>query len=156
MHCLITVCLRHVEGPSLSGAELEKLRVEYHDEIEAMRALCLRVEESQERVRLETDNLRRNEQAVKLQENKILASSEQIELKQVEFQAKGMHLSHSSLPPFSSDCGYLSACRVRGKQTRGTTLRQETRHTRFFMTDFLRAMTILCSSIPSYDRMVSA
>lgn len=72
-----------------AGAELEKLRVEYHDEIEAMRALCLRVEESQERVRIETDRLRENEQAVKVQENKILASSEQIEQKQAEFQAKG-------------------------------------------------------------------
>ncbi|RDX55787.1 hypothetical protein OH76DRAFT_569564 [Lentinus brumalis] len=70
------------------SAELEKLRLEYHDEIEGMRALCLRVEESQERVRIETDSLRRNEQAVKLQESKILASSEQIELKQAEFQAK--------------------------------------------------------------------
>ncbi|RPD55803.1 hypothetical protein L226DRAFT_565053 [Lentinus tigrinus ALCF2SS1-7] len=78
------------------SAELEKLRVEYHDEIEAMRALCLRVEESQERVRLETDNLRRNEQAVKLQENKILASSEQIELKQAEFQAKVLSVLEES------------------------------------------------------------
>ena len=71
------------------GAELEKLRLEYHDEIEAMRALCLRVEESQQRVRMETEKLREDEQAVKVQENKILASSEQIEQKQAEFQAKG-------------------------------------------------------------------
>ncbi|EJF66761.1 hypothetical protein DICSQDRAFT_47154 [Dichomitus squalens LYAD-421 SS1] len=70
------------------NAELEKLRLEYHDEIEAMRALCLKVEESQERVRVETEHLRENEKAVKTQENKILASSEQIELKQAEFQAK--------------------------------------------------------------------
>ena len=72
-----------------AGAELEKLRLEYHDEIEAMRALCLRVEESQQRVRMETEKLREDEQAVKVQENKILASSEQIEQKQAEFQAKG-------------------------------------------------------------------
>ena len=80
---------RDAERGFFVGAELEKLRVEYHDEIEAMRALCLKVEESQERVRLETEHLRENEKAVKIQENKILASSEQIELKQAEFQAKG-------------------------------------------------------------------
>ncbi|KAI1797945.1 hypothetical protein LXA43DRAFT_982732 [Ganoderma leucocontextum] len=70
------------------SAELEKLRVEYHDEIEGMRTLCLKVEESQERVRIETEQLRENEKAVKIQENKVLASSEQIERKQAEFQAK--------------------------------------------------------------------
>ena len=74
---------------SCIGAELEKLRVEYHDGIEAMRALCMKVEVSQERVRQETEQLRENEHAVKIQENKILASSEQIEQKQAEFQAKG-------------------------------------------------------------------
>lgn len=71
------------------GADLEKLRAEYHDEIEAMRALCMEVEESQERVRRETAQLRENENAVKIQESKILTSSEQIEQKQAEFQAKG-------------------------------------------------------------------
>ncbi|KAI0801194.1 hypothetical protein C8Q74DRAFT_1364833 [Fomes fomentarius] len=70
------------------SAELEKLRLEYHDEIEAMRVLCQRVEESQERVRIETEQLHQNQQAARLQENKILISSEQIEQKQSEFQAK--------------------------------------------------------------------
>ncbi|KAI0756924.1 hypothetical protein C8Q80DRAFT_1092635 [Daedaleopsis nitida] len=70
------------------SAELDKLRTEYHDEIEAMRVLCLRVEESQERVKIETEHLRRDEHAVKIQEHKILSSSEQIEQKQAEFQAK--------------------------------------------------------------------
>ncbi|KAI0375068.1 hypothetical protein BV20DRAFT_960124 [Pilatotrama ljubarskyi] len=68
--------------------ELEKLRVEYHCEIQTMRDLCMKVEESQERVRIETENLRRDQQAVRAQENKILASSEQIEQKQQEFLAK--------------------------------------------------------------------
>ena len=92
------------------GAELEKLRVEYHDEIEAMRALCLKVEESQERVRLETEHLRENEKAVKIQENKILASSEQIELKQAEFQAKGERTPFAILSSLYS-CPSFSPCR---------------------------------------------
>ena len=95
---------------SFVGAELEKLRVEYHDEIEAMRALCLKVEESQERVRLETEHLRENEKAVKIQENKILASSEQIELKQAEFQAKGECVRFVILSPLCL-CLFLSSCR---------------------------------------------
>ena len=72
-----------------ADAELEKLRVDYHDEVEAMRALLMRVEESEERVRLESEVLRHNREAVRTQENKILASSEQVEQKQAEFQAKG-------------------------------------------------------------------
>ena len=77
------------DGSIRIGAELEKLRVEYHDEIAAMRALCSKVEESQDRIRQEMEHLRENENAVKVQENKVLASSEQIEQKQAEFQAKG-------------------------------------------------------------------
>ena len=66
-----------------------------------MRALCLRVEESQERVRIETEHLHDDQEAVKVQEHKILASSEQIELKQAEFQAKGkFHFRlNMTLPP---------------------------------------------------------
>ena len=54
-----------------------------------MRDLCMKVEDSQERVRIETENLRRDQQAVRAQEHKILASTEQIEQKQQEFLAKG-------------------------------------------------------------------
>ncbi|KAI0669829.1 hypothetical protein C8Q78DRAFT_1037958 [Trametes maxima] len=68
--------------------ELEKLRIAYQCEVETMRSLCMKVEDSQERVRIETENLRRDQQAVRAQENKILASTEQIELKQQEFLAK--------------------------------------------------------------------
>ncbi|KAI0655146.1 hypothetical protein C8Q70DRAFT_924378 [Cubamyces menziesii] len=68
--------------------ELEKLRIEYRCEIQTMRDLCMKVEDSQERVRIETENLRRDQQAVRAQEHKILASTEQIEQKQQEFLAK--------------------------------------------------------------------
>ncbi|KAI0651921.1 hypothetical protein C8Q79DRAFT_897991 [Trametes meyenii] len=68
--------------------ELEKLRIAYQWEVETMRNLCMKVEDTQERVRIETENLRRDQQAVRAQENKILASTEQIELKQQEFLAK--------------------------------------------------------------------
>ena len=74
--------------------------MEYHDEIEEMRALYLKVEESQERVRIETESLRQTQRAVKVQENRILVSSEQLEQKQAEFQAKGELLfTILSLPP---------------------------------------------------------
>ncbi|KAI0778253.1 hypothetical protein BD413DRAFT_466587 [Trametes elegans] len=68
--------------------ELERLRITYHCELETMRDLCMKVDESHERIRLETENLRNNQQAVRVQENKILASTEQIEQKQQEFLAK--------------------------------------------------------------------
>ena len=54
-----------------------------------MRHMCIEVEVSQERVRLETESLRQNQMMVKAQENKILISSEQLAHKQAEFQAKG-------------------------------------------------------------------
>lgn len=81
--------------------------MEYHDEIEAMRALCSKVEESQERVRQETEHLRENENAVRIQENKVLASSEQIEQKQAEFQAKG-----ESVDGFNHFTRTLTLCAV--------------------------------------------
>ncbi|KAI0639471.1 hypothetical protein C8Q77DRAFT_65949 [Trametes polyzona] len=68
--------------------ELEKLRVAYHCEVETMRSLCMKVDESQERVRIETENLRRDQAAVRAQENRILASTEEIEQRQQEFLAK--------------------------------------------------------------------
>ncbi|KAI0825065.1 hypothetical protein BC628DRAFT_284419 [Trametes gibbosa] len=68
--------------------ELEKLRVAYHCEVETMRDLCMQVEDTQERVRIETENLRRDQAAVRVQENKILANTEEIERKQQEFLAK--------------------------------------------------------------------
>lgn len=92
------------QGGRCAGAELEKLRLEYHDEIEAMRVLCQRVEESQERVRIETEQLHQNQQAAKLQENKILISSEQIEQKQSEFQAKGALFSPNHCPLRTDSC----------------------------------------------------
>ncbi|KAI8990502.1 hypothetical protein BD414DRAFT_413539 [Trametes punicea] len=75
------------EAEALSE-ELEKLRLAYRCEIETMRDLCMKVEESQERVRIETEKLHRDQQAVRAQEHKILASTEQIEQKQQEFLAK--------------------------------------------------------------------
>ncbi|KAH9858130.1 hypothetical protein C2E23DRAFT_718857 [Lenzites betulinus] len=68
--------------------ELEKLRIAYHCEVETMRDLCMKVEDTQERVRIETENLRRDQAAVRVQENKILANTEEIERKQHEFLAK--------------------------------------------------------------------
>ena len=68
-----------------------------------MRALALRVEECQERVVLETENLRQNQLMLKSQESKILKSSEQLAQKQAEFQAKGERLLFSNKPPSDSE-----------------------------------------------------
>ena len=73
-----------------AGHELDQLRADYEEEIDAMRHLCITVEEAQERVKLETENLRQNQQMVKIQENRILARGEQLAKKQAEFQAKGV------------------------------------------------------------------
>ncbi|OSD03134.1 hypothetical protein PYCCODRAFT_1434553 [Trametes coccinea BRFM310] len=75
------------EAEALSD-ELEKLRLTYQCEIQTMRDLCMKVEESQERVRIETERLHRDQQAVRAQESKLLANTEQIEQKQQEFLSK--------------------------------------------------------------------
>ncbi|EIW64598.1 uncharacterized protein TRAVEDRAFT_62125 [Trametes versicolor FP-101664 SS1] len=68
--------------------ELEKMRIAYHCEVETMRNLCMKVEDTQERIRMESECLRRDQALVRAQESKILANTEQIEQKQQEFLAK--------------------------------------------------------------------
>lgn len=70
------------------------MRIAYHCEVETMRSLCMKVEDTQERIRMETECLRRDQALVRAQESKILANTEHIEQKQHEFLAKGASFPH--------------------------------------------------------------
>ncbi|OCH96145.1 hypothetical protein OBBRIDRAFT_744159 [Obba rivulosa] len=70
------------------GNELEEIRAEHREQIDALRALCKNITQASERVRQETENLLREQQAVLEQESKLIASCERLEQKEGEFRAK--------------------------------------------------------------------
>ncbi|KAH9950388.1 hypothetical protein B0H21DRAFT_723235 [Amylocystis lapponica] len=70
------------------GHELEETRVEYHEDVEAMKGLCREVTHATDKVRAEMDNLYRSEEAVRKQETKLALTSEQLAAKEAQFRAK--------------------------------------------------------------------
>lgn len=54
-----------------------------------MKGLCRKVAQSAERVRIETENLRNDEAAVREQEQRLLERSEELEKRESLFQDKG-------------------------------------------------------------------
>lgn len=74
------------------------MRAEYNEQIGVMRGLCGKVAQSAERVRVETENLRIDEAAVRDQEQILLERSEALEKKESMFQDKGRCISGFAYP----------------------------------------------------------
>lgn len=94
---LLTLFLAGVEWGSLTfiffthaGQELDEARAEYRACVAEMRELCRNIAMASEKIRLETEILRREENSVRDQELKLLETSERVERKESQYRDKGI------------------------------------------------------------------
>ena len=92
---------------SVLGSEVEEARKKFQEEISGVQSLRLTIAGALERLRLESDTLHREEAVLRAHEDRVVASFERLQQKEVNYKEKGKAFSHLIIYRFFSDEYFL-------------------------------------------------